>query len=379
MLRMFATIVKFMVLGYLALAVQCLVQVQRADSLWRKGLSFAGAALLFGLPIGVVLAWIPNPSPAPTPVEEMTPPAPVHTLTPSHSSRAKVIAVIDGDSLEVQIGTDHIERVRLLGLDAPERGMCFGDESAAGARSLLQEQEVMLEADSQTPNRDKFGRLSRYVRLSDGRLANQLLIEAGYAFEYTYFSPYDHVNEFRAAELQARAQSLGLWGETSCTPVERPEHLPQAIHSTLPANVTAAKVVRIVDGDTVEVSPGGSVRLIGIDTPESGRCYTQEATNRQEVLTAGQTVFLEADPSQDDRDRYNRLLRYIWLPDGRMVNALLVAEGHAYEYTYREPYRYTEQFMQLEHEAQRADLGLWAATTCDSLSGRRYSNAYYSN
>jgi micrococcal nuclease len=143
--------------------------------------------------------------------------------------------------------------------------------------------------------------------------------------------------------------------------------------------VTAAEVVRIVDGDTVEVSPGGSVRLIGIDTPERGRCYAQEATNRQAALTAGQTVFLEADPSQDDRDRYNRLLRYIWLPDGRMVNALLVAEGYAYEYTYREPYRYTEQFMQLEHEAYRSGLGLWAAATCDSLAGRRYSAAYDSN
>ncbi len=152
---------------------------------------------------------------------------------------------------------------------------------------------------------------------------------------------------------------------------------PETIVKALkPGTITQAEVIRVIDGDTVAIRSGGSVRLIGIDTPETGRCYTQEATQRQQTLTAGQTVWLEADSSQDDRDRYGRLLRYIWLPDGRMVNALLVAEGYAYEYTFREPYQYTEAFMQLEHEAQLAGLGLWNRTTCDGLAGRRYSNAY---
>lgn len=94
--------------------------------------------------------------------------------------------------------------------------------------------------------------------------------------------------------------------------------------------------------------------------------------------TVGQ-VLLERDSSQDDRDKYGRLLRYVWLPDGVLVNAALVQGGFAYEYTYRVQYAYEPQFMQLEHEAHGAGRGLWSPATCDTKAGRRYSAAYRTN
>jgi micrococcal nuclease len=147
--------------------------------------------------------------------------------------------------------------------------------------------------------------------------------------------------------------------------------------ATLPEDVEAARVVNVVDGDTVDVRVGGReerVRLIGIDTPETVHprqpvmCYGREASQRAEALLQGQTVFLEADPSQDSRDRFGRLLRFVWLEDGRMVNQVLVAEGYAFEYTYDLPYRYQREFRAAERAAREAGLGLWSEATCAGQS-----------
>jgi micrococcal nuclease len=129
----------------------------------------------------------------------------------------------------------------------------------------------------------------------------------------------------------------------------------------------------VVDGDTVEVEIGGSVervRLIGIDTPETVhpnkpvQCYGREASDRAKAALSGQDVLLEDDPSQDSRDRYGRLLRYVWLPDGHLFNLDMVADGYAYEYTYRDPYRYRDAFIAAQATARDEGRGLWSAITC---------------
>jgi endonuclease YncB( thermonuclease family) len=89
----------------------------------------------------------------------------------------------------------------------------------------------------------------------------------------------------------------------------------------------ALTITRVVDGDTVDVSTGDIVRLIGIDTPEAGECGYREATNRLLALVGGQIVTLEAG-ARDDADRYGRLLRYV-LVDGVDSGGVLVAEGFA--------------------------------------------------
>jgi micrococcal nuclease len=110
-----------------------------------------------------------------------------------------------------------------------------------------------------------------------------------------------------------------------------------------PPDLPSVPVLRVVDGDTVDVRLDGQVvrlRLIGIDTPEivdprkSVQCFGREASAKAHELLDGQTVAVEADTTQDDVDRYGRLLRYIWLPDGRLFNQEMIGQGYAFEYTY---------------------------------------------
>jgi micrococcal nuclease len=134
-------------------------------------------------------------------------------------------------------------------------------------------------------------------------------------------------------------------------------------------------LVRVVDGDTVDVEVQGRaerVRLIGLDTPETRHprrpveCFGREATAKAEsLLPPGLPLELESDPTQGNRDKYGRLLRYVWLPDGRNVAEVMIAEGYGFEYTYALPYRHMDGFKAAQREARAAERGLWAPNTCD--------------
>ena len=108
-------------------------------------------------------------------------------------------------------------------------------------------------------------------------------------------------------------------------------------------------VTGIIDGDTIEIEGGESVRYIGIDTPEVGEPYYQEATEANRNLVEGKRVRLENDV--EDKDKYGRLLRYVWVYH-TMVNAELVRLGYAYSYSYRPNIRYQEYILQVEKEAR---------------------------
>ena len=119
------------------------------------------------------------------------------------------------------------------------------------------------------------------------------------------------------------------------------------------AEQTTYPVTKIVDGDTIKALVNEqveTVRLIGIDTPEVHRrtkpveCFRIEASNHAKTLLSGKQVRLEADPSQADRDRYRRLLRYVFLPDGTHINRKMIEDGFAHEYTYNLPYKYQAEF-----------------------------------
>jgi len=125
-----------------------------------------------------------------------------------------------------------------------------------------------------------------------------------------------------------------------------------------------ALCVRVIDGDTIELSTGQHLRYIGIDTPEmtGPECYAVEATAKNRELAEGRMVRLEKDVSETDR--YDRLLRYVWvnMPQGEMmVNAQLLVEGYAQVVTYPPDVRYVDWFLQLQREAREAGRGLWSA------------------
>ena len=73
---------------------------------------------------------------------------------------------------------------------------------------------------------------------------------------------------------------------------------------------------------------------------------------------------LEPDATQADRDKYDRLLRYVFLPDGTHFNEQMIRAGFAFEYTYRTPYQYRDEFKAAEREARAAKRGLWADDAC---------------
>jgi micrococcal nuclease len=151
-----------------------------------------------------------------------------------------------------------------------------------------------------------------------------------------------------------------------------------------PAGYEVAIVTRVVDGDTIEVEltdrvdgPGAGeaeigpeydVRLIGIDTPESVKpdspveCFGREASAAATELLEGKEVRLVKDV--EETDRFDRLLRYVYLGD-EMANARLVVNGYAFAYTYPPNVRHSELLVQLQREAREANRGLWSTETCN--------------
>jgi len=132
-----------------------------------------------------------------------------------------------------------------------------------------------------------------------------------------------------------------------------------APHTAPPPQLTEATVVRVIDGDTIEVDIGGKlykVRYIGIDTPEIGRPGAEEATAFNAQLVSGKAIYLEKDVSETDR--YGRLLRYVWTDEG-MVNAILVANGYAQVATYPPDVKYQQDFLELQRQAEESGAGLW--------------------
>jgi len=132
-------------------------------------------------------------------------------------------------------------------------------------------------------------------------------------------------------------------------------------------------VAKVVDGDTIDVMIEGRkmrVRLIGINTPEvvdprkPVECFGKEASNKAKEILTGKKVMLEADATQTDRDKYDRLLRYAFLEDGTNFNELMVREGYAYEYTYDVPYKYQNEFKAAQKAASDAGKGLWGEGAC---------------
>ncbi len=118
-----------------------------------------------------------------------------------------------------------------------------------------------------------------------------------------------------------------------------------------------AKVIRILDGDTIEIEGGERVRYLGINAPESGQPFSTEATRENERLVAGRTVSLEFDVQT--QDRYQRLLAYVWVGDV-LVNEEIVQNGYAVSETIQPNVKYQDIILKAQQEARSACRGLWA-------------------
>ncbi|MCA9367217.1 thermonuclease family protein [Candidatus Kaiserbacteria bacterium] len=142
--------------------------------------------------------------------------------------------------------------------------------------------------------------------------------------------------------------------------------------SVASATDSPATVEKVIDGDTIIVRDAAgkavTVRLIGIDTPEveglpaGAECYGAEASAAaHSLLPVGATVTLTTDNTQATYDKYNRLLAYVTIADGRDVGEWLIREGYAYEYTYAATYKNQNRYRVAEVNAQAERVGLWDA------------------
>jgi micrococcal nuclease len=131
-----------------------------------------------------------------------------------------------------------------------------------------------------------------------------------------------------------------------------------------------ATVIAVVDGDTIDVMIEGggpdTVRLIGINSPEGGECFAAEATAALASLVADTSIEMTSD--QSNRDQYDRLLRYLWLPDERFINEELVRGGYAIAREYPPDTAHATRLEAAQEEAEVAEVGLWAPDACGAIS-----------
>lgn len=126
---------------------------------------------------------------------------------PFYEGTYAVSSVTDGDTIVVR---DDVV-IRLIGIDAPEKDECFADESKEFLKQLLDE-TIEIRFDDTQGDKDTYDRVLGYVFLEDGTNINLVMVENGYAREYTHMYPYEFQEEFLNAEEKAKEEKRGLWG-----------------------------------------------------------------------------------------------------------------------------------------------------------------------
>lgn len=142
------------------------------------------------------------------------------------------------------------------------------------------------------------------------------------------------------------------------------------------------QVLKFDDGDTIQVDMEGkkeTIRFIGVDTPETHdprkpiQCFGKAAAEFTKNTIGQNRVRLEADPTNSNRDRYQRLLRYVYLPDGTLVNLKIITEGYGFA-TVGFPFTKMEEFKTAERLARENNKGLWGGCSIDTSNGYNQTN-----
>jgi endonuclease YncB( thermonuclease family) len=137
----------------------------------------------------------------------------------------------------------------------------------------------------------------------------------------------------------------------------------RAGHDRDRARPPTAVITRVVDGDTVELDNGKTVRLIGIDTPEvygGTECGGAQASAYMERIATGRRVSVRTDPTQDTYDRYGRLLAYLDA-GGRDLGEAVLRAGWARVYVYDQPFRRLAAYRHAGSAARGGDRGIWSS------------------
>jgi micrococcal nuclease len=144
--------------------------------------------------------------------------------------------------------------------------------------------------------------------------------------------------------------------------------IPKEKTVELPAVPGYYKISYVSDGDTIAVMMDGreeKVRMIGVDTPETVKpnspveCYGEAASNFLKSYLKNQNIRLESDPINQNRDRYDRLLRYVYTNDGTLVNKKIIQDGYGFAYL-SFPFTKAEEFAAAQKDARLNNRGVWS-------------------
>lgn len=125
-----------------------------------------------------------------------------------YSNTIKAVRIIDGDTFETETG----EKVRMIGINAPEISDIFGQEAKQYLSDLIYNKVVELQTDNISKNRDRYQRLLRYV-IIDGIDINKKMISDGFAFAYLKYH-FSKSNDYEQAQIQAKETNKGIWGNS---------------------------------------------------------------------------------------------------------------------------------------------------------------------
>ncbi|MBC9957634.1 thermonuclease family protein [Yimella sp. cx-51] len=212
----------------------------------------------------------------------------------------QVAGIVDGDTIKVWIGGTRVG-VRLLGVDTPETVKpgysqgCFGKQASSKMQSLVQSKQVHLVPDATQGDKDRYGRLLRYVLLPDGRDVSQQMIAGGFGREYTYAAAYAKQGTFRAAQSSAQAARAGLWG--ACT--YESAFNPPATSSTPTAPLAVAPSA---SSTTAAQAPAGTCNIKGNINSKGEKIYHrpgQQAYDKTVITPSkGERMFCSESEAQ---------------------------------------------------------------------------------
>lgn len=220
--------------------------------------------------------------------------------------------VLDGDTLLLTDGTT----VQIWGIDAPEKGQDYADKARAHLEKLTKDRKLTIKV----KDTDQYGRVVGEVKAGNRDVAH-FMVRTGMAWHDDYNAP--EAGDLKKAMMAARKTGKGLWADES--PV-RPYDFRKGRTKARPKVEVAADEVlceRVLDGDTFK-SDGTRVRLWGIDAPEKGQPFADEARARLKELIEGKAVRLE----WKDKDQHSREVAIVYAGSTN-INLQMVKEGLA--------------------------------------------------
>ena len=248
--------------------------------------------------------------------------------------------VLDGDTLLLTDGTT----VQIWGIDAPEKGQDYADKARAHLEKLTKGRKLTIKV----KDTDQYGRVVGEVK-AGGKDVAHFMVRTGMAWHDEYNAP--EAEGLNKSMYGARKARRGLWADAA--PVRPYDFRKDKASPTPQVEVAADEVLceRVLDGDTFK-SDGTRVRLWGIDAPEKGQPYADEARARLKELIEGKAVRLE----WKDKDQHAREVAIVYAGSTN-INLQMVKEGLAWHYAYFEPD--AEDLAAAEKAARKSRKGLW--------------------